>query len=33
MKKTLFTLAIVLLTLLAQAQTAIKVHSDGQVSL
>lgn len=33
MKKTLFTLAIVLLALAAQAQTAIKVHDNGQISL
>lgn len=34
MKKTLLSLAIVLLALTAQAQnTAIKVHSDGQISL
>lgn len=33
MKKTLLTLTIVLLTMAAQAQTAIKVHSNGQISL
>ena len=33
MKKTLFTLAIALLALAAQAQTAFKVHDDGQISL
>lgn len=34
MKKALFTMAIVLLAVAAQAQnTAIKVHSDGQISL
>lgn len=34
MKRTLLTLAIVLLAVAAQAQnTAIKVHSDGQISL
>lgn len=33
MKKSLFTLAIVLLALAAQAQTAIKVHDNGQISL
>lgn len=33
MKKTLLTLAIVLLTMAAQAQTAIKVHNTGQISL
>ena len=32
MKKSLLTLAIVLLAVAAQAQTAIKVHDDGQVS-
>ena len=33
MKKTLLTLAIVLLAVAAQAQTSLKVHSDGQISL
>ena len=33
MKKTLFTLVIVLLAMAAQAQTALKVHSTGQLSL
>ena len=33
MKKTFLTLAIVLLAMAAQAQTAIKVHSNGQISL
>ena len=33
MKKVLFTYAIVLLAVVAQAQTAFKVHSDGQISL
>lgn len=33
MKKTLITLAIVLLSVTAQAQTAFKVHNDGQISL
>ena len=33
MKKVIFTYAIVLLAVVAQAQTAIKVHSDGQISL
>ena len=33
MKKSLFTLAIVLLAMAAQAQTALKVHSTGQLSL
>ena len=33
MKKALFTFAIVLLTVAAQAQTAIKVHHNGQISL
>lgn len=33
MKKSLITLAIVLLAVAAQAQTAFKVHSDGQISL
>ena len=32
MKKTLFIIAIMLLAVAAQAQTAIKVHSDGQIS-
>jgi len=33
MKKSLLTLAIVLLAVAAQAQTAFKVHSSGQISL
>lgn len=33
MKKTLITLAIVLLAVVAQAQTALKVHNNGQISL
>ena len=33
MKKSLLTLAIMLLAVAAQAQTAIKVHDNGQVSL
>lgn len=33
MKKTLFTLAIVLLAVSAQAQTALKVHSNGVLSI
>lgn len=33
MKRTLLTLAIVLLALATQAQTAFKVHSNGQISL
>lgn len=33
MKRSFFTLAIVLLAVAAQAQTAFKVHSDGQISL
>lgn len=33
MKKSLLTLAIVLLAVAAQAQTAFKVHSNGQISL
>ena len=33
MKKTIITLAIVLLVVAAQAQTAFKVHSNGQISL
>ena len=33
MKKSLITIAIVLLIVVAQAQTAFKVHSDGQISL
>ena len=33
MKKALFTMAIVLLAMAAQAQTPIKVHSTGQISL
>lgn len=33
MKKTLFTLALVLLAVAAQAQTSLKVHSSGQISL
>ena len=33
MKKSFITIAIVLLAVAAQAQTAFKVHSDGQISL
>ena len=33
MKESLITIAIVLLAVAAQAQTAFKVHSDGQISL
>ena len=33
MKRTLLTIAIVLFTLASQAQTAVKVHSDGTLSL
>lgn len=33
MKKALFTFAIVLLAVAVQAQTAVKVHSTGQISL
>ena len=33
MKKAMFTFAIVLFAVAAQAQTAFKVHSDGQISL
>ena len=33
MKKSLITLAIVLLAVVVQAQTAFKVHSNGQISL
>ena len=33
MKKSIITLAIVLLAVAAQAQTAIKVHNTGQISL
>ena len=33
MKKAIFTVAIVLLAIVGQAQTAFKVHSDGQISL
>ena len=33
MKKTIITLAIVLLAVVAQAQTALKVHNNGQISL
>lgn len=33
MKKVLFTIAIALLAVAVQAQTAFKVHSDGQISL
>ena len=33
MKKPIFTIAIVLLAVMAQAQTAFKVHSNGQISL
>ena len=33
MKKAIFTVAIVLLAVAVQAQTSIKVHSDGQISL
>ena len=33
MKKTLFTLAIVLFAMAAQAQTALKVHSNGVLSI
>ena len=33
MKKSLITIAIVLFTVVAQAQTAFKVHSNGQISL
>lgn len=33
MKKALFTFAIALFAMVAQAQTAFKVHSDGQISL
>ncbi len=33
MKKAFITLAIVLLAMVAQAQTAFKVHSNGQISL
>ena len=33
MKRTLLTMAIVLLAVAAQAQTAFKVHNDGQISL
>lgn len=33
MKKSLLTFAIALLAVAAQAQTAFKVHSNGQISL
>ena len=33
MRKALFTISIVLLIVAAQAQTSIKVHSNGQISL
>jgi hypothetical protein len=33
MKKTLFTFAIVLFAMAAQAQTALKVHSNGVLSI
>ena len=33
MKKALFTLAVVLFAVVVQAQTAFKVHSNGQISL
>ena len=33
MKKSLFTMALVLLAMAAQAQTAIKVHDSGRISL
>lgn len=33
MKKVLFSFAIVLIALATQAQTAFKIHSDGQISL